>query len=82
MRELNAERQRFVMIEPPESARVVLLLHDIRKESLSIPQGVGEPQMNNIKTRSSDSERQLNACLRSTDKLLRAHGGCLGDERR
>ena len=32
--------------------------------------------------RRSDSGRQLDACLRGTVKLQRAHGGCLGDERR
>jgi hypothetical protein len=31
---------------------------------------------------SSDSGRHLDACLRGTVKLQRAHGGCLGDERR
>src|ERR1041384_8861824 len=33
-------------------------------------------------TRSSSSERKLDACLRGTVKLRRAHGGCLGDQRR
>jgi hypothetical protein len=32
--------------------------------------------------RLSGSGRQLDACLRGTVKLRRAHGGCLGDERR
>ena len=32
--------------------------------------------------RISSSGRELNACLRGTVKLRRAHGGCLGDERR
>jgi hypothetical protein len=32
--------------------------------------------------RHSNSERELNACLRDKVKLQRAHGGCLGDERR
>jgi hypothetical protein len=31
---------------------------------------------------SSDSGRYLDACLRDKVKLQRAHGGCLGDERR
>ena len=30
----------------------------------------------------SDSGCQLDACLRDMVKLQRAHGGCLGDERR
>jgi hypothetical protein len=32
--------------------------------------------------RQSDSGRYLDACLRDKVKLQRAHGGCLGDERR
>jgi hypothetical protein len=32
--------------------------------------------------RRSDSGHQLDACLRDMVKLQRAHGGCLGDERR
>src|SRR5688572_33012245 len=32
--------------------------------------------------RRSDSEHQLDACLRNWVKLQRAHGGCLGDQRR
>ena len=32
--------------------------------------------------RQSNSGRKLDACLRGTVKLRRAHGGCLGDERR
>ena len=41
--------------------------------------------MLNIKefeVRNSDSECQLDACLRGTVKLQRAYGGCLGDKRR
>ena len=34
------------------------------------------------RVRRSDSEHQLNACLRDKVKLRRAHGGCLGNERR
>ncbi len=30
----------------------------------------------------SSSGRELDACLRGTVKLRRAHGGCLGDQRR
>ena len=30
----------------------------------------------------SDSWHQLNTCLRGMVKLQRAHGGCLGDEKR
>jgi hypothetical protein len=32
--------------------------------------------------RQSNSEREFDACLRGTVKLRRAHGGCLGDQRR
>src|SRR3954470_19936949 len=32
--------------------------------------------------RLSSSGRELDACLRGTVKLRRAHGGCLGDQRR
>ena len=35
-----------------------------------------------LKISSSDSGRYLDACLRDKVKLQRAHGGCLGDERR
>ena len=35
-----------------------------------------------LRIRHSNSERELNACLRDKVKLQRAHGGCLGDERR
>ena len=35
-----------------------------------------------FEVRNSDSECQLDACLRGTVKLQRAYGGCLGDERR
>jgi hypothetical protein len=35
-----------------------------------------------VGVRQSDSERELNACLRDKVKLQRAHGGCLGNERR
>jgi hypothetical protein len=34
------------------------------------------------RVRHSDSGHELNACLRDKVKLQRAHGGCLGDERR
>ena len=34
------------------------------------------------RARSTSSGCELNACLRGTVKLQRAHGGCLGDERR
>jgi hypothetical protein len=33
-------------------------------------------------SRQSNSGRELDACLRGTVKLRRAHGGCLGDQRR
>ena len=35
-----------------------------------------------FEVRTSDSECQLDACLRGTVKLQRAYGGCLGDKRR
>ena len=35
-----------------------------------------------LRVRHSNSERELNACLRDKVKLQRAHGGCLGDKRR
>ena len=40
----------------------------------------GTPVVTELLT--SDSGCQLDACLRDMVKLQRAHGGCLGDERR
>jgi hypothetical protein len=34
------------------------------------------------RTRPSNAGREFDACLRGTVKLRRAHGGCLGDQRR
>ena len=71
--ELACGKRRKILLR---SRRFLSLSHTRTEKAVLVASGDRQ------RVRFSDSGCQLNACLRSTVKLQRAHGGCLGDERR
>ena len=60
----------------------IVTRHPLQASSEGCPECTNRASGQRSRDRPSDSGRYLDACLRDKVKLQRAHGGCLGDERR